>query len=391
VSFRGSRGWIVGLAAILALAAFLRLWRLPELPPPLFHDEAVNRLDALDAWQTRQFEVFYPENNGREGLYINIGALSLACFGDHDWALRLPSVLFGLLTVAGLALLGAELAGPRVGLLAAFFLATSFWHMLLSREAFRAIAGPCFLTWALYLMLAARRRPMLWPIAGVVYGLGFHTYIAYRATPLLIAPLLWRVGWKRVVAFVAAAAVVIAPLALYFIQHPGSFLGRTAQVAVWTSRTIPEAALEFARNIWRVGRMFFTHGDYNWRHNFPFRAELYWPVAVCLVLGLIAPHKRPAKLLALGWLVVAAIPVVLSAENPHALRAVLLLPAVLLLAALGADALYSRLPERVAPFAAVLFLAWLAWEPYDAYFHRWALDPRMPAGYASLSGINLSQ
>ena len=378
------RAWLATLAGILFLAGFLRLWRLAGLPPGLYADEAMNGNNALEILETGRFQVFYPENNGREGLYINLATLSVAAFGNQPWALRLPAALFGMLTVAGMALLGAELAGRRAGLLAAFFLATSFWHVLLSREGLRAIAAPCFLVWALYLMFAARRRPELWIFAGVVYGLGFYTYIAYRATPLLVAPLLWRVGRKQAVLFTAAAAIVAAPMGLYFLAHPAAFFGRTTQVAVWKGRTPAQGAVEIARNIWRTGRMFFTHGDYNWRHNLPWRAELFWPVAVAMLLGIFAPRKGLAKRLPLGWLAVAALPVVLSAENmPHALRSVLMLPGALLLAALGAEAAYdwlaARIPPRAALACAVLLLAVLAWEPFDTYFRRWAPDPRMPA------------
>ncbi|MCZ7668394.1 MAG: hypothetical protein M5U34_14980 [Chloroflexi bacterium] len=38
------------LIAILLLAAFLRLWRLEQMPPGLYHDEAYNGLDALSCW-----------------------------------------------------------------------------------------------------------------------------------------------------------------------------------------------------------------------------------------------------------------------------------------------------------------------------------------------------
>ena len=389
------RAWLASLAAIVALAVCLRLWRLAELPPALYADEAMDGNNALQALETGRFQVFYPEDAGREGLYINLAAASIACFGNRPWALRLPAVFFGVLTVLGLALLGAELAGRRVGLLAAFFLATSFWHVLLSREAFRAIAAPGFLVWSLYLMLAARRKPALWPVAGLVYGLGFHTYIAYRATPLLIAPLLWRAGAKRALAFTAMAALAILPLAWYFFGHPHAFFGRTTQVAVWTGRSSPAAAAETARNVWRTARMFFTHGDYNWRHNLPWRAELFAPVALSLAMGLVAPRKGAGKRIALGWLAVAALPVVLSAENvPHALRSVLMLPAALLLAALGADAacawLSPRLPPRATAVLAAVFLMVLAWEPFDTYFHRWARDPRMPAAF-DVAGANVAR
>ena len=335
--------------------------------------------NALQALETRRFQVFYPEDNGREGLYIDVAALSIACFGNQAWALRLPSALFGILTVAGVALVGAELFGASAGLLAAFFLATSFWHMLLSREAFRAVAAPCFLTWTVYLLLAARRRPALLAAAGIVYGLGFYTYLAYRATPLLLILFLRREGWKRAALFATVAAVVAAPLAVYFAGHPGTFFSRTSQIAVWNSRPPAAAAAEALRNTWRTARMFFTHGDYNWRHNYPWRAEVYWPVAGFLVLGALA--RRKGKAIVLAWLAVAALPVALSGEDiPHALRALLMLPAAMLLAALGAETawgfLVRRLPPRLSFALAALLLAGLAYEPVPLLLQPLGARPR---------------
>ena len=138
--------------------------------------------------------MFYPEDNGREGLYVNVAAVFVRFLGHEAWVLRLPAAIFGILTVWGVYPLAAELESETVGLLAAFFLATSFWHVLLSREAFRAIGGPLFLVWGMYLLLVAlrRRHRGIAILAGLVYGLGFYTYIAYRATPLLVAAVLLR-------------------------------------------------------------------------------------------------------------------------------------------------------------------------------------------------------
>jgi hypothetical protein len=83
--------------------------------------------------------------------------------------------------------------------------------------------------------------------------------------------------------------------------------------------------------------------------------------------------------LPLIWLAVAAIPVVLSDDvMPHALRSLLMTPAVFLLAAIAAWELRSRVRLRAVALAAVatavLALA-LCWEPYHTYFDVWAKDP----------------
>ena len=383
----------VAFVLILGYAAFLRLYALATAPPGLYRDEAMNGNNALEALETHRFAVFYPENNGREGLYIDVAAASVAWFGNEPWALRLPAAIFGVLTVAGVYLLGAECFGAWTGLAAAFFLATSFWHMNFSRLAFRVIAAPCFLAWSVYLLLAGIRRARwgLVAAAGVIYGLGFYTYIAYRATPLLLAFLLRRADARTRRIFCWVAAAFTAPLALDFIRHRGNFWERAGVVSVFHNQ---HPALELLLNTWRTARMFFSRGDLNWRHNIAYRAELYWPVAALFAVGvLIAAFRiyRDRKATALyalplAWLAVAALPVVISDDVlPHALRSLLMTPAVFLLAAVGARGLYEllarRLPARVLHCATVLIVLWLAWEPYHSYFGVWARNPSVPAAF----------
>src|SRR3989344_2383578 len=84
----------MALIAILIIASFLRLYNLTELPPGLYPDEAMNGNNVLEAQATNNWKVFYPENNGREGLFIIIQGLFLAVLGNQPWTLRLPSTIF---------------------------------------------------------------------------------------------------------------------------------------------------------------------------------------------------------------------------------------------------------------------------------------------------------
>jgi 4-amino-4-deoxy-L-arabinose transferase-like glycosyltransferase len=383
------------LVLILGYAAFLRLHALTTTPPGLYRDEAMNGNNALETLETHSFAVFYPENNGREGLYINVAVAFVGWFGNQAWTLRLPAAIFGVLTVAGLYLLGAECFGAWTGLAAAFFLATSFWHVNFSRMALRAITAPCFLVWSVYLLLSGMRRAKWWLLAaaGVIYGLGFYTYIAYRATPLLLAFLLRRATARVRRLFSLTAAAVAAPLALYFARHPRAFWERSGGISVLHN---PHPAAELLLNTWRTARMFFRRGDLNWRHNIAYRAELYWPVAALFALGVLLAavrvyrsrgHKGAAPYsLPLAWLAMAALPVVLSDEMlPHALRSLLMTPAVFLLAAVGAHQAYAWLAARFGPRAAgaavAVILIWLAWEPWHSYFDVWARNPNVPPAF----------
>ena len=114
---------------IVAVAGFFRLYQLGSTPPGLYPDEAMNGNNAVQTLETKNFKIFYPENNGREGLFINLQALSIRAFGAHPWSLRFVSALIGILTVVGLYLLVRELFEWRLAAIAGFLTAMSFWHV----------------------------------------------------------------------------------------------------------------------------------------------------------------------------------------------------------------------------------------------------------------------
>ena len=120
------------LIGVLILATFLRFYHLTTIPPGLFVDEAMNGNNAVEVHETGQFKVLYPEFNGREGLYVNNLALLFNVFPSNvPWVIRLPAAVAGVLTVLGVYLFVVELFGDDPALLAAFLLATSFWHIII--------------------------------------------------------------------------------------------------------------------------------------------------------------------------------------------------------------------------------------------------------------------
>ena len=124
---------LILLVLILVFAFLVRVYNIENVPSGVYPDEAVNGIDALKALTTGDYQWFYPDNNGREGLMMNLVALSFKIFGVSIFALKLPSAIFGVLTVLGTYLLTKELfRSRRAGLLAAFFTAFSFDNYFLA-------------------------------------------------------------------------------------------------------------------------------------------------------------------------------------------------------------------------------------------------------------------
>jgi 4-amino-4-deoxy-L-arabinose transferase-like glycosyltransferase len=391
--------------SILIIATFFRFYHLPSAPPGLHLDEPMDGNNAVEVAQTGHYQAFYTEDNGREGLYVNILAVLFQFFHPrHEpWVVRLPAAVVGVLTVIGVYLLAAELFGNGPGLLAAFLLATSFWHINFSRIAYRAILAPFFLTWSLYLLIktfkAASSRRAAWysVIAGIVYALGFYTYIPYRVTPLLFLLFIpffkeYPGFWKRGLIFVIAAFIVAAPMGWYFVQHPADFFGRASQISIMTAASPIEV---FIGNTAETIFMFNVHGDHNWRHNVSGAPELFFPVGILFLIGIIRGiyslwknwREKSAQLFAplfiFLWFALAVLPAAASNEGiPHALRTILLLPPTMIFTALGGIWLYKLMKthwgRNCAMAVALIFLISVAMFAYVDYFIIWAGNPNVP-------------
>ena len=100
----------IKIIVVVILAAVLRFYRLGENPPGLYWEEAAIGYDAYsilktgkdfhgNAWPLVAFESF---GDWKPSLYFYAAVPSVAVFGLTPLAVRLPSALFGTLTVIGL-------------------------------------------------------------------------------------------------------------------------------------------------------------------------------------------------------------------------------------------------------------------------------------------------
>ena len=409
---RSTKIWLV-LAGIVLFASFLRLYHITTTPAGLYPDEAMNGNNALEVVQTGHFKVFYPEDNGREGLYVDTLAFFIKVFGNQPWVVRLPAAVTGILTVAVIYFLGAELLGEEAGLLAAFLLAACFWHIDLSRIGFRAIMAPFFLISALYFALKSFRsekEPRAWIYAilgGVFFGAGFYTYIAYRIMPLLFLvfiPFFRKHAhfWRRAAVFTIVTIMIALPIGIYFLQHAGSFFGRTSEISV-TSTGNPIGA--FSLNAMKTLGMFNFRGDGNWRQNIAGAPELFFPVGILFLFGIAlaaislfrsARRRSPdnpepwypafSLTLIVAWFAIGLVPAAASNEGiPHALRSILMLPPAIFFAAIGGIWAYRALRnggfKKTSVALGILFVVIVGVNGYTSYFVTWAKNPNVPGAF----------
>jgi hypothetical protein len=351
---------------IILIAFIVRIYNIDTVPGGIYPDEANNGTNAYDAQLTDDYLWFYPDNNGREGLYINIMAIIFKVFGVSMLTFKLTSIVMGTLTVVGIYFLSRELfiSQPRIAIIASYLSAVSFWAINFSRIAFRAIMMLPILTFSFYFIFRGIRTQKLYyfALAGFIFGLGFHSYIAFRIAPALLCCLLVffiiqnglqfiRDQWRSMMIFILFAFISALPMFLTYAAHPEYLGTRTNDVSIFAHSDDP--LIETIGKTTTLSLMKFNFfGDQNWRHGFPPHPTLDPFADVMFFCGIIASlfififfiiqrynHKvRNRKIvvhgLLISWFVGFLAPEFLTTEGlPHSLRSIGVLPVVYIFAA----------------------------------------------------------
>ncbi len=179
---------IAVVVAILLAAVFFRLYRIESMPPGIFIDETNTALDALRILEGRPDSLFgtgwFETPNGF--AYLQLAVIRL--LGTTFAAIKVQSIIPGILTVLALWLLARELFGPLPAIFAAAFLAFNRWHFSMSRWGWNEVYPPLMQVLSVYFIVRAARRRSWgdWAMAGFLLGLGMYTYLSIRLAVLAI-------------------------------------------------------------------------------------------------------------------------------------------------------------------------------------------------------------
>ncbi len=408
------------LLVVLLVALFLRVYGLGDIPPGLHYDEAANAILAADVARGGARPLFIEAYTGKEVLFFYLAGASMRLLGVSVFSLRLTSALIGTLTVLITYRLAREMfahqgaeASRWLALFSAALLATSYWHVTLSRYGFRAISQPFLQALTLwFLWRGLRRGSRSWlALGGLFCGATAYTYLASRVFPvILLLTFLALLIFERsnpstssghrlkrrlsqIAIFAVPAAIVFAPLGFYFLTHPQAFSVRVGQVSLFNPELNQGDVLG---TFWRAARLAFgmisLRGEPLWRFNIPGKPVFSWPLSVFLLLGVALSlikllRSRNAleqtfHFLMLIWLPIMLLPSILAVkEVPSALRSVGLIPLLFLLPAQGlwiatrwlAEVIPATVSKAVLPVAALILLLSLSGvATFRDYFVLWA-------------------
>ena len=409
-----SLAWLM-LALILLVALYLRVHQLDRFPRGPFSDEAAAFILASEVANGHSLPIFITAYTGHEVLFYYLAVPIMRLLGSTVFALRLTSALIGVATVVVTYVLTRELFDDEpaieshwLGLLTAALLATSFWHISVSRYGYRAITLPLMQSLMLLaLWRGLRHDNWKWIIAaGVFCGLVAYTYLSSRIVPLALAILLllaliagwkhWRLRLEQFGVFTLIALTIFAPLGIFFLTHPETFATRMTQVSLFSEGSAWQSIL--TRNTLRALQVFTLRGDPSWRFNLPSLPMFEGPLALAFYIGLIVIAvqlvrgrgflSRVRYALLIVWPLVMLLPTILAdpVDVPHSLRAIGVLPLAFFVPALGLMAVLgvahhlirdTRMTMALATIVLALTLGISTINTFRNYFFRWGPEPRL--------------
>ena len=308
-----------GVALLMVLAIFLRIYRLNQMPPGIFVDETNAALDALRIMEGRPDSIFGTGWFETPTLYAFYLVALFKFLGTTFVALKAASLIPAILTVAAMYPLARLLFGIPTAFAATFVLAVSRWHITMSRWGWNEVAPLLFMILALYFLLRAVRdkRASDYALGGLFLGLSHYTYLSSRLVLLtVLLYLLYRVvfergflrrQWRGLIIFFVLYLAVISPLLVTYVRNPFTFSNRSSQVSIlndmqaaYLAQQTPApkivgqamralgqpkeiSLLPLQESIIRHLEMFHAAGDRNPRHNLP-GAPMVDPVTGSLLI-----------------------------------------------------------------------------------------------------------
>lgn len=401
--------WMVLLVLAVGLAFFFRFYRLSEVPGEMFSDHAEKLLDVADVLDGKT-SIFFPRNTGREAIqfYLTAAVINLLGTGLSFISLKIGTALAGLLTLPYIYLLGKEIGGRWVGLVAFVLAAVGYWPNVVARIGLRFPLYALFAAPALYYLIRGlrwqNRNDFIW--AGIALGIGLHGYSPTRILPFVFVVLVMiyllhrQARGKRAPVILAlvilgiVALIVLLPLVRYALESPQqmNYVGLRALSRLGTTeRELPGPALQiFFTNLWKAWIMPFWEDGEIWVHSIPGRPSLDVITAALYFLGSILVGMRYLRqkhwidLFLLVSVPLLMLPSVLSLafpnENPSLNRTDAAFIPVFIIAAIGLQGLLNTLVGKshlargwvLAVLVGIVLLASSASQNYNLVFNTFS-------------------
>lgn len=354
------------LIAIIFIGAFLRIYKLSDVPPHITPDEAALGYNAYSIMKTGRDEygqvfpiIFKSFGDYKPGLYIYATVPFVFIFGLNEFSIRLASALSGILAILLIYLITQILfKNKTLSLVSAFYLSVMPWHIHFSRGAWEANFALTLSLSGLYFLLKSKLTSIYLVVSALFFSLSFLAYQGAKLSSVIILIVYFLTNFKKIkeINIKYLLLSIVLGLIVIFPIINSLFDGRTGRLVVFSIFSYPRPELylnnflsqsgvtknsliyylfysenfNFLRGL--LGRFFnhfsarflFFEGDWqNLRHSSPYHGMLLISSLPILVLGIINLLKNKVdnnKKFILFWLLLSPLPAILSRDSVHAIR-----------------------------------------------------------------------
>ncbi len=266
---------VILFSLIFVLGSFLRIFRFNDIPYLIPPAASYYAFDAYSLVTTPRFQVFFPENTGREGLFMYILAIFYFVFGYHFYVRKLVVLFINLITFVSIPILVYRLTRNKwVSLVSFLYFALMNWVIIQNRLPFR-FNQTIFFEIVLILsftIFVFRPRIVTAIFSGLLAGLGFYTYLSYRSNLVLLSLLFTFLLFYNIfvkkekliriiflcVIYLLSLLCVVTPLVTYFYTHKEDFFNRVTDTSVFVHHSHPYGVIK--KNIFTYLYNYLVYG-----------------------------------------------------------------------------------------------------------------------------------
>lgn len=352
---------------IILLFLFTRFYKIGEIPPSIYWDEASIGVNGYSITQTGKDEwgEFLPLHFKAFGefklpVYIYATAVSVKLFGLNEFAVRLPSVIFSLGVVILTYFLAKRLFNNiTVALFSIFLITISPWFFIFSRTGYEATAGLFFLLLGIFFWLKYQKSPFFIIFSCLSFVFSAYSYNSFRVLLPFLLPGLFlllfinknKQGKGLIVSLILGICILIfgfIPIIEFFSKGEGN---RLDVIGIFDSQKKNIQILQtFVSNyITHFNPKFLlTSGDINLRSQQSNFGEIYMVEFPFLLMGFFFLYKlkKIQNFALIYFLLISFVPSAITKEAPHALRAILAAPLISIISSVGIFSFYQKLRKE---------------------------------------------
>ncbi len=383
----------------MVLALLIRFYKVESIPPSLNWDEVSIGYNAYSVLKTGKDEwnqpfplhfKSYGEYKLPAQVYFSIPGIWI--FGLNEFGVRVTPLIYGTLSVFLLFLLARKIfSNTTVGLISAFLLSISPWHIHLTRASFESSFAVFWIILGLWLLIKGFYERKYLILSSIPLAISVYTYNSAR----VFVPLFLFANWifyiksflkfkKTFVLSVVLFLILLLPAAPFVLSGEGSARYKLVSITddpgliprvneARGNSNLPEPLPKLIYNrVSYISIAFFENylahftpsflfidGAPHRQHHVQEIGELYLFQAPFLILGLYYLIKRKEKFnfFLISWILLGIIPVSVTNDSiPHALRTLIVAPSYQIISAFGLYIFFEWLWRKKKRYFVIVLL-----------------------------------